>query len=242
MVLVCSLLAACKTLPGPREFTPDGLERMPSRANGGVFRAPGAPFTQYQRLIVEPLTVAFVKDWENRHEDVSPKELKRMRDEAARDFRKEFVDVLIDEGPYAFADEPAPDVLMISPSVVDLDIPAPEVDSDMRSLTPRSVSLRVVGDLRDAATGKLVGRIDMFSGGQPYGAGSGQLRPANRGTNAHEMRQAYAEWAQLLRETLDVAKVERPHPPPQPQQRLPDATPGYFGGSTSNPLARSCAR
>lgn len=217
MVLVCALLVGCKTLPGPREFTPDGLERMPSRANGGVFRAPGAPFTQYQRLIVEPLTVAFVKGWQDRHEDVSPKEFERMRAEAARDFRQEFVDVLVDEGLYTFADDPAPDVLMISPSVVDLDIPAPEVASmDKRSFTPRSVSLRVVGDLRDAATGRLVGRIDLFTGGDTYGGGPGQLRPANRSTNAHEMRQAYTQWARLLREALDVAKVERPRPPPVP--------------------------
>ncbi len=217
IMLGCALLASCKTLPGPIETTPDGLQRMPSRADGGVFRAPGVPFSQYKRLIIEPLTIAFVKGWEERHPDISARETKRLRDEATRDFRKEFVDVLIDEGPYTFADEPAPDVLMISPTVVDLDIPAPEADlTDRRTLTPRSVGLRIVGELRDAATGKLVGRIDRISGGELYGVGSAQLRPANRLTNAHEMRRAYGEWCRLLREALDVAKVERPRPAPAP--------------------------
>ncbi len=213
VAMTCALLAGCRSLPGPREFTDDGLERMPSRADGGVFRAPGAPFLQYQRVIVEPLTIAFKKGWDESHRDVTDAELKRLRDEAAHDFRQEFVRVLIDEGPYTFADDPAPDVLMISPTVVDLDIPAPEVDlTDKRTLTLRSVGMRIVGDLRDAATGKLVGRVDMFSGGEQYGVGTGQLRPANRLTNQHEMRQSYAKWSRLLREALDIAKVERPRP------------------------------
>jgi hypothetical protein len=216
LALACVLLGGCKSLPGPREITADGLERVPSRASGGVFRAPGAPFTQYQRFILEPLTVAFRKGWEKEHEDVPATELKRMRDEAARDFRAEFTEVLIDEGPYTFADAPAPDVLIVSPAVTELDIPAPEVAVlEKRSFSPRSVRLRITGELRDAASGRLVARIDTFEGGDQYGVG--ELRPVNRLTNAIEMRRGYEKWVRLLREALDVAKVERPRPPPEPQ-------------------------
>src|SRR5690242_16002429 len=89
---------------GPEETTPDGLVRVPSRRSGGVFREPGWPFAQYQRLIVEPVTVTFIKDWEKNHEkEVSAKEIRRIRDETATMFREEFERELVERGKYAFA-------------------------------------------------------------------------------------------------------------------------------------------
>src|SRR5437868_8368035 len=62
-----AIMAGCRNLPGPTEVTPDGLQRVPSRRAGGVFRLPGAPFAQYRRLILEPVTVSFVEGWEKSH-------------------------------------------------------------------------------------------------------------------------------------------------------------------------------
>jgi hypothetical protein len=208
LVGVCTLVAGCKTLPGPKETSPDGLVRVPSRGAGGVFREANWPFTQYQRLILEPLTVSFVKDWEKNHKEVSAKEIRRIRDEAASIFRDEFERELIKQGNYTFANDPGPDALIVSPTVTDLDIPAPEnEDISMRSFAPKSVGMRITGELRDAASGRLVGRVDMFAGGDRYG--TSELRPANRGTNAFEMRNAMSEWTRLLREALNVAKTDR---------------------------------
>lgn len=193
----------------PEETTPDGLVRVPSRRSGGVFREPGWPFTQYQRLIVEPVTVTFVKDWEKNHEkEVSDKEIRRIRDEASQSFREEFARELIERGKYKFANEATADVLIVVPTITDLDIPAPESDKlDKDSYAPRSVGLRVTGELRDATTNRLVGRVDTFAGGDRYGIN--ELRPVNRGTNAHEIRSGIRQWTVLLREALNVAKNER---------------------------------
>src|SRR4051812_13564291 len=202
------LLAACKTLPGPKEMTPDGLQRMPSRHAGGVFRLPGATFSQYQRLILEPVTVGFIKDWEKNHADVSEREIRRIRDEAATIFREEFERELIQRGKYTFANAPGPDVLIVVPTITDLDPPAAETDDlDKKSFSPRSTALRVSAELRDAASGTLVGRVDMFAGGDKYGMN--ELRPANRGSNAFETRTHLRSWAQLLNEALAVAKTDR---------------------------------
>jgi hypothetical protein len=202
-------IAGCKSLPGPQEMTADGLERVPSRRAGGVFRAPGAPFAQYRRLIVEPLTVSFAPEWQKNHPEVSEKEIKRIRDETVKFFNEEFERELIKQGKYTFAGDPGPDVLIVSPSVTDFDIPAPESDDiDKKSFAPRSVKLRTTGELRDAASGKLVGRVDMFAGGEQYGMH--ELRPVNRGTNAFEVRGHLRQWTMLLREALNVAKTEKP--------------------------------
>jgi len=192
----------------PPETTPDGLVRVPSRRSGGVFREPGWPFSQYQRLIVEPVTVTFVKDWERNHEkEVSEKEMRRIRDEASKLFRDEFERELITRGKYTFANEAAADVLIVVPTITDLDIPAPEADKiDTDSYAPKSVALRVTGELRDATTSRLVGRVDTFAGGDRYG--TNELRPVNRGTNAHEISAGIRQWTRLLREALNVAKSE----------------------------------
>jgi hypothetical protein len=205
---IAAILSGCRSLPGPREMTPDGLERVPSRRAGGVFRLPGAPFIQYRRLILEPVTVSFIEGWEKSHPETSDRERRRMREETAKLFREEFERELIKAGKYTFAQDPGPDVLVVAPAITDLDIPAPYSDNaDMRTMAPRSISMHVTGELRDAASGKLVGRVDMFAGGEQYGLH--EFREGNRTTNAFEVRNHVREWARLLREALNVAKTER---------------------------------
>ncbi|HTU65760.1 MAG TPA: DUF3313 family protein [Steroidobacteraceae bacterium] len=203
------LVAGCKTLPGPREFTPDGLERMPSRHSGGVFRLPGASFTQYRRVILEPVTVAFVEDWEKNHPHVSPKEIRRIRDETAKSFRDAFEREMIRDGKFTYANDPGKDVLVIAPTITDLDLAAAESDDlDTKTFSPRSVSIHVTADLRDASSNVLVGRVDMIAGGERYGMN--EMRPVNRITNAFEIRNHLREWNQLLREAINVAKADKP--------------------------------
>ncbi|MBC8025736.1 MAG: DUF3313 family protein [Steroidobacteraceae bacterium] len=212
VLVVCMLagaLAGCAADRKPEETTPDGLVRVPSRAAGGVYRAPGAPFFQYKRFIIEPLTVDFIKDWQKTHREVSDREVQRMRDEARRIFLKEFTGVLIEEGGFTLADAPAEDVLLLAPALTELDVPAPENDTvETRSLSPRRPSMTLTGELRDALTGKLVGRVIVIEPGQRYGMN--ELRPANRVTNAHELRLVFDKWVRLLRETLSVASTARP--------------------------------
>src|SRR5262245_7904224 len=144
VIFICLQFAACAASRRPEERTPDGLVRVPSRSSGGVFREPGWPFTQYQRLVLEPLTVSFLKGWEKRHPEVSDREIKRIRDEAAKIFREEFTRELVERGKYSFADDPGPDVLVVAPVITDLDIPGPESDDVMRRIqAPRSVALRI---------------------------------------------------------------------------------------------------
>lgn len=211
-LVVCALagaLAGCAADRKPEETTADGLVRVPSRSAGGVYRAPGAPFFQYKRFIIEPLTIDFIKDWQKKHRDVSDREVQRMRDEARRIFLEEFANVLIEEGGYTLADAPAEDVLLLAPALTELDVPAPEHDTvETRSLSPRRPSMTLTGELRDSLTGKLVGRIIVIAPGEHYGMN--ELRPANRVTNAHEMRLVFGRWVRLLREALSVASTTRP--------------------------------
>lgn len=70
--------------------------------------------------------------------------------------------------------------------------------------------MKITGDLRDASTNKLVGRVVLIQPAERY-----TYKPArttNPVTNAHDQRMVYAKWTRLVREALDVAKAARPRP------------------------------
>lgn len=208
--LVAVSLVACGYTRRPEERTDDGLVRVPSRASGGVYRNLSADFTPYKRIILEPPTIEFIENWREQHKEVDDKEFLRLRTEAVKLFQDEFTREFVKRGGYTFADAPAPDVILVTPRVVDLDILAPDAGSEIgqRTLTPGPVRMQVTGDLRDPVTNLLLARVIIFEGESRYGMG--ELRPANRTTNAHEMRIGFGKWSAMVREALNVAKAARP--------------------------------
>lgn len=214
LVALTCLLAACGHTRGPEEKTDDGLVRVPSRAAGGVYRAPASDFTPYKKLILEPPTIEFTAKWRDKHPEVSDREVTRIRNEAVTLFREEFIKELVKGGVYEFADAPGPDVLLVTPRVVDLDILAPDAGSEIgqRSYTPGPVKMQVTGDLRDAASNLLVARVIIIEGENRYAFN--EMRLANRSSNAHEMRLAFARWSRMVHEALNVAKATRPRQQP----------------------------
>lgn len=202
-------LGACAAQRPPEERTDDGLERVPSRSHGGVYRRPEADFERYRRVMIEPLTVEFTREWRKSHPEVTDEDAARIQQEAMKSFREILVEVLIDEGPYELSETREADVLHVVPRVLDLDITAPDVDtSRIRSYSPNPVKLQVNGELRDGVTGEVVLRVIMFDGQNRYPFN--EMRLANRVTNAYEMRTSFRKWAQLVREALEVAKVRPP--------------------------------
>jgi hypothetical protein len=214
LLLVLAFMAGCAADRPPEEITDDGLARVPSRSHGGVYRLPHASFVQYRRVILEPPSIGFIKDWRDDHPEVSQALFERIRSEAVQLFREEFSRELVTQGSYTFAEDPAPDVLLVIPSIEDLNIVAPDAgDEAGRTTYTRSpVSMTIKGDLRDAVTNELVGRVIMFEKSVRSGFSENEMRIANRVTNAHEQRLAYSKWARLVREAIDVAKAERPRP------------------------------
>jgi hypothetical protein len=213
LITLACLLVGCGHTRGRAETSDDGLVRVPSRAAGGVYRAPGADFSPYGKIILEPPTIEFTPKWRDNHPEVSDHEVTRIRNEAVKLFRDEFTRELVDDGNYEFADGPGPDVLLVTPRIVDLDILAPDAGSEIgqRSYTPGPVKMQVTGELRDSASNKLIGRVIVFEGQNRYGFN--ELRMANRASNAHELRLGFGKWSRMVHEALNVAKATRPDKP-----------------------------
>lgn len=208
LLLGLVLMAGCAANRPPEETTDDGLVRVPSRSIGGVYRDPESTFTQYRRVMLEPPVIGLKKGWRDEHPYVTQGDLAQILTEAMQLFREEFAREFVRRGTYTFADEPAPDVVLVVPNIEDLDIPAP--DAGTREYSSGPISMKITGDLRDASTNKLVGRVVLIQPAERY-----TYKPArttNPVTNAHDQRMVYAKWTRLVREALDVAKAARPRP------------------------------
>jgi hypothetical protein len=210
VLAIFAFLAACTASLPPAETTPDGLVRVPSRAEGGVYRKPNADFTRYKRMTIEPPTVEFIKGWRKNHPNVSKVEVRRIEAETAKSFREAFTGILVGEGLFALTDVREADVLVVVPRITDLNIPSPETEFDagFRSYSPYLVSMEVSGELRDGINGEVLLRVNMIDPEDRLKLN--QNISANRITNAREIHDSMERWSRLVREAIDVAKASKP--------------------------------
>ena len=195
----------------PQETTEDGLVRVPSSSHAGVYRAPGVPFARYQRVIIgASIPIEFRKRWRREHREVTPDDLENIVADFVRAFRTELDDELVKRGGFAVAAEPAPDVIRIDAAVTELDVAAPTAGNapSTRTYTRNAGSMKVTIELRDAASGVLIGRIIDYEQAHEFQ----EPQIANQVTNLDEFRVGFANAARYTREAINVAKTERPHP------------------------------
>jgi hypothetical protein len=209
LAMLASLSACTASLP-PAETTPDGLVRVPSRAEGGVYRKPDADFRRYKRMMIEPPTVEFLKGWRKQHPNVSDAEVRRLEAETAKSFREAFTGILVGEGLFELTDVREADVLVVVPRIFDLNVPAPETEFDagFRSYSPYLVSMEVSGELRDGIDGHVLLRVNMIDPQDRLKLN--QNISANRITNAREIHDSMERWSRLVREAIDIAKASKP--------------------------------
>jgi hypothetical protein len=204
-------LASCATMPQQAASrTPDtweGLERVQRPGLDTVYLRPGATLNAYRRILLDPIEVSFDKNWDPdgdraRLESVDPEKIRRDLAEIARDvFREE----LEQRGGYALVTEPGPDVLRVSPKIVDLYINAPEHRGPgiVHTYVVDAGEMTLVADLLDSQTNTLLAHVSDREQGRDV---TGQFQIANRVTNTAEARRAIGGWARALRNALDRAK------------------------------------
>ena len=70
--LAAALASGCAADPPPDETTDDGLVRVASRIRRRRVSRAGGTFFQYRRIILEPPSISFIKDWAEKHPEVGP--------------------------------------------------------------------------------------------------------------------------------------------------------------------------
>lgn len=183
----------------------DGLVRVNVSGVDEVYARPKADLSQYKKVMLDPIEVAFRKDWDPRPGGVavSAKEKQAIRDGLARALRSAFSQEITRSGEYQVVTAPGEGVLRIKAEIRDLYINAPDLPRAgiVRTYTLSVGEMTLVAELRDAPTGDLIARV--FD--RKRDPESVWLELTTRVDNVAAAQRAASSWAQALRKQLDAA-------------------------------------
>jgi hypothetical protein len=184
--------------------TYDGLELIKSKKVDVLYRLPGASLTSYNKILLDPVQVAFKKKWTPDPMRVNANDRERIRKDIAEEFHKVFTKELQERGGYTFVETAGPDVLRVSTGLVNIYITAPDTVQAGRSrtYTTSAGEMTLVAELRDSESGAVLARAaDRESANSTLG-----MQWTSRLTNEADARQIILGWAKILRKALDAAR------------------------------------
>ena len=141
----------------------DGLVAVQPRNVDQLYVRPNVEMARYQKVMIDPVTVEFSKEWDKSVNDtryvtrVRPDDARRIAKETTSNLGGILADTLRTRG-YEIVAAPGPGVLRISPYVTELYVNAPDIfpPGKTRSLTREAGSATVTLEVRDAGTGTLL--------------------------------------------------------------------------------------
>jgi len=195
----------------PPETTPEGLVLQKTTKSRVVYLKPGATFTQYNRVAILDCLVEFEKDWQKDYNNsrmglegrVSEKDIERMKTGLAAEFKKVFTKELQDKGGYQVVDTAGPDVLVLRPALVNVEVNAPDLMTPgINATVVRSAGqMTLFLELWDSSTNTLLARmLDAAADNDAF------AKQANRVTNVQAADRILGDWAHELRVRLDEVK------------------------------------
>ncbi|MBX5461267.1 MAG: DUF3313 family protein [Steroidobacteraceae bacterium] len=197
----------------------DGLTRMKAKHMDAVFLLPGADFTGYTAVIIEPVEVALKENWQR---DVNRSRMgtRRVTDEQVQKMRTEVAEALpevfardFEKAGWTIATEPAPHVLSLQSAVINIDVAAPDTPSAgrVKSYSFDAGSATLALEVRDSQTHQLLGRaVDA----RRTPGGSASLQWTTSVSNRADFQALFRDWSRILVNGMNELK-EGAEPEPQ---------------------------
>jgi len=196
---------AKKDLP---EVDKDGLHLLIDSKARVVYTKPGLSLDKYTKVKILNCYVAFKKGYEHDYNldhmglegRISDKDIERIKKGLAGEFKKEFTTVLTKSG-HPVVDEPGPDVLLLRPAIINLDITAPDtLAAELRRVVVNSAGqMTLYMELYDSATSTLLARVVDPEADRRRGV-------ANEFTNRASADLIIRNWADILSDHLAEVK------------------------------------
>lgn len=208
-VLTVSILSSCMT-PPPTE-THDGLVLVPNTRFAQVFMRPGADLSSFTAFGLTPCQVAFRKNWQrdqnqstiNLNSRVTQEDVTRIKDRLSAECDNTFRAALEQAPPYTLVEQfsNGEHVLVLRPSIINLDIAAPDVMAPgrQRAYTTEAGQMTLVLEGVDGTTGEVLVRVV----DRRRALDTGRLQWTNSVTNQADARRILNRWASQFREGLD---------------------------------------
>lgn len=194
----------------PPQVSADGLQLQKNTKQRLVYVKPGATLTPYKRVAVLDCDVEFEKDWERDYNSsrvgldgrVSDKDVEQMKSKLAAEFKRVFIEELQTNGGYEVVDTAAPDVLVLRPALINVEVNAPDVmTADIGATVVRSAGqMTLYLELWDSTTKTILARVmDAEADSNAF------AQRASGPTNKAAADRILKEWAKELRQHLDAA-------------------------------------
>jgi hypothetical protein len=204
----------------------DGLVQIKPKRVDAAYLLPGADFRPYKKLMLDPVEVAFEKDWAKDYNRDAATLSQRLDQEALDDIakaaREAFTEVFTEAYKNAgmeLVTAPGPDVLRVRPGVMNLYIAAPDnmTSGRSRTYTMESGHATLFLEARDSTTGALLGRaLDSRAT-----RNTGRVQVSNRVTNLSDFRALFKQWADISIKGFQELRDSSPVPADlKPGQKL----------------------
>jgi hypothetical protein len=211
LAIAAAYVPAVHAADPPPQVSPEGLQLQKSTRTRLVYLKPGATFSQYDKVAILDCYVEFEKDWQKDYNDsqrgfegrVTDDDVARMKSGLAAEFKKVFTRELQDKGGYQVVDTAAPDVLVLRPALIDVEVNAPDLmDPGIKATVVRSAGqMTLYLELWDSTTNTILARV------MDAQADNTQIaQPANRVTNTAAADHILEDWAHDLRKHLDSVR------------------------------------
>ena len=142
----------------------DGLKQIKARDLQMVYALPGASLASYTKVMLDPVTVKFAKNWDPTSPDfgqhMSQTDRNDIKTRLSKALLESFAKALKSKGGYEIVTAPGPDVLEVQATILNLKVTAPEALSSgmSRSWVQSAGQATLVAQLADAETGQVIVR------------------------------------------------------------------------------------
>jgi len=214
LVLPLSDLREARAAPPPSTW--DNLVLVRSKRLDLAYLLPGADFRAYNKVMFDPAEVAFKKNWmrdlnsstRELSKKIDDKEAAKIAERARTGMNDIFAKAYVKAG-YTVVTHAGPDVLRVSPMVINLYINAPEAltmgGGRSRVYTVDAGEATLVLEVRDSETGAVLGRaVDRRIAGQD------RRMVASSVSNTADFGMLFRQWADASLKGLQELKTLSP--------------------------------
>ena len=201
---------------GAAPATSDGLVSVRSWNLDELYLSPNADLGSYRKVVIDPVQVAFRKDWNRDFVDphasirrLTQDDVRRIAEETGSGLQGALADAFKARG-YEIAAAPGPGVLRLSPSLTDVYVNAAEdlyTGGTTKSFTKDAGEATLLLDVRDAATGTLLGHIvDRRTARETKGTQPSDLIRTPRVSSNFWFDDLFRKWAVACVKEYEAAK------------------------------------
>jgi Protein of unknown function (DUF3313) len=209
----CSVAMAENQLP---QVSSDGLQLVPQSKVRALYVKPGVTsLAQYTEVKILDCFVQFEANYQRNYNmnevglegRITTLEMDNITKNLSAEFTKVFTEEMVKSG-HPVVDTTGPNVLLLRPAIINLDVTAPDLMTPGMSATfvASAGQMTLYMELYDSATSTLLARVIDPEAGQEGGIGMA----ANRVTNTAEADRILRRWAQLLISHLGEAQQAPP--------------------------------